>query len=90
MPKEHPICKVIVSTTKPGYWGKSDTIDKAIRNAEWIGPGDEVRVAYVNAEAYVDEMGTLWYENRVIAGTGKVRMRNGKFIVAGEFADPKE
>lgn len=69
---EHPLTHVIVMTVGPGYWGKGETVQEAIKNSQWIGWGDKVRVIKVDEKATVDEMGGLRFFNREHLGVGTV------------------
>lgn len=48
---------VIVATKAPGYWGIGKTITEALHNAQFIRPGDSVRVIECGPDAFIDEQG---------------------------------
>jgi len=70
----------IVMSVAPGYWGKAETIEQAIKNAQWLNAGDRVRLIKTDADAYVSEMGELCYNSREHLGVGKVS-RNRKDVI---------
>lgn len=83
-PQDHVI---VMSDGWPGYWGLGKTITEAVKNAQWLETGDKVIVVACEADAYVDDYGTLYRHVKTPAERGVLRevtksYRPVEFIVA--------
>lgn len=73
---------LVRSTSWPGYWGRSKTIDGAVKAGQWFNVGDKVHLIKVNANAICDDFGALQYDTRERLGVGTLkRNRQGEWRV---------
>lgn len=67
----HPTDHFLVAGAN--YWGRGPTVEEAVKAAQWMRPGDRVRVYKVDKAAHVTDMGFLVAYSRELLGTGTVK-----------------
>ena len=77
-------CVIVMLVGVGGYWGKGDSVDAAVKAAQFLEVGHEVRVIWADNDAYVDELGRLRSNARTVLGVGilkreRVQGENSKF-----------
>lgn len=80
-----PLTHYIVMQSGPGYWGKGKSVDEAIVAGKYLRAGMTVRVIKCDADAAIDDMGSINYYSRCVLGIGKIMKIGGKFVVKGEI-----
>lgn len=79
--ESHPLTHFLVrSDSWPRYWGKGETVAEAIKAARYIQPGTPVVVYRCDSEAWMDEMVTMHFFNRIELYRGDYK-RGGKITI---------